>query len=225
MGATIIAETLSHEIIRLSNNIKTYSLKARTAVKSDEKEEALNNIFRIDSSNKFLLRYASLLDVNSYSRRRRYSIESIWYNLERCLKESPLLTYGNTTIRYRIIGKDFKVKMVQDSFKIIIENMLINSTYWLDKIKVNAPNITFELDDELKKLKIFDNGIGIDKSVENHLFEEFVTNKPDEDGRGMGLYIVTTLLNEVGATISLDQERNQYGNLFKFVITFPNTEV
>ena len=115
--------------------------------------------------------------------------------------------------------------MVQDSFKIIIENMLINSTYWLDKIKVNAPNITFELDDELKKLKIFDNGIGIDKSVENHLFEEFVTNKPDEDGRGMGLYIVTTLLNEVGATISLDQERNQYGNLFKFVITFPNTEV
>ena len=103
--------------------------------------------------------------------------------------------------------------------------MLINSTYWLDKIKVESPNIIFELDDVLGKLTIFDNGIGIDKSVENHLFEEFVTNKPTEDGRGMGLYIVTTLLNEIGATIKLNQERNQYDNLFKFVITFSNEEV
>ena len=77
----------------------------------------------------------------------------------------------------------------------------------------------------LGKLFVFDNGIGIDKSVENHLFEEFVTNKPDNEGRGMGLYIVTTLLNEFGATITLDDERNQYGNLYKFIITFPDAEV
>lgn len=41
----------------------------------------------------------------------------------------------------------------------------------------------------------------------------------------MGLYIVTTLLNEFGATITLDDERNQYGNLYKFIITFPDEEV
>ena len=85
--------------------------------------------------------------------------------------------------------------------------------------------LTFKLDNDLGKLFVFDNGIGIDKSVENHLFEEFVTNKPDNDGRGMGLYIVTTLLNELGATITLDDERNQYGNLYKFIITFPDEEV
>ena len=85
--------------------------------------------------------------------------------------------------------------------------------------------LTFKLDNDLGKLFVFDNGIGIDKSVENHLFEEFVTNKPDNEGRGMGLYIVTTLLNEFGATITLDDERNQYGNLYKFIITFPDAEV
>lgn len=225
MGATIIAETLSHEITRLSNSIKSYSSKARTAITNGEKAEALANISRIDSSNKFLLRYASLLDTNSYSRRRRYTIVSIRDRLEEILKESPLLTYGNTTADYKIIGNDFEARIIEDSFKIIVENMLINSTYWLDKIKVESPNIIFELDDVLGKLTIFDNGIGIDKSVENHLFEEFVTNKPTEDGRGMGLYIVTTLLNEIGATIKLNQERNQYDNLFKFVITFSNEEV
>lgn len=221
MGATIIAETLSHEIIRLSNNIKTHSLKARKALKNDDKEEALTNILRIDSSNKFLSRYASILDVNSFSRRRKYTVKSIKSKLEEVLKDSPLLTYGNTTIEYSIIGTDFHVEMIEDSFKIIIENMIINSTYWLDKIKINNPCINFELNAVLGKLIIFDNGLGIDKYVEKYIFEEFVTNKPEGDGRGMGLYIVTTLLNEIGATIRLEDERNEYGNLFKFVITFP----
>lgn len=223
MGATIIAETLSHEIIRLSNNINSSSSKVRNAVLKDNKEEAILNLNRIDSSNKFLARYASLLDVNSYSRRRRYSIESIKEKLKDILKNTPLLTYGNTTVNVKITGNDFKAKIIDDSFKIIVENLVINSTYWLDKINISDSLLTFKLDNELGKLFVFDNGIGIDKSIENHLFEEFVTNKPD--GRGMGLYIVTTLLNEFGATITLDDERNQYGNLYKFIITFPDEEV
>ena len=225
MGATIIAETLSHEIIRLSNSIKYSSSKARNAILNDNKEEAILNLDRLDSSNKFLVRYASLLDVNSYSRRRRYSVESIKGKLEEILKNTPLLTYGKTTVNVKIIGNDFKAKIISDSFKIIIENLVINSTYWLDKMNISDSLLTFKLDNDLGKLFVFDNGIGIDKSVENHLFEEFVTNKPDNDGRGMGLYIVTTLLNEFGATITLDDERNQYGNLYKFIITFPDEEV
>ena len=225
MGATIIAETLSHEIIRLSNNIKFSSSKVRNSVLNNNGEEAILNLNRIDSSNKFLVRYASLLDVNSYSRRRRYSVESIKEKLEEILENTPLLTYGNTSVNLKIVGNDFKAKIISDSFKIIIENLVINSTYWLDKMNISDSLLTFKLDNDLGKLFVFDNGIGIDKSVENHLFEEFVTNKPDNDGRGMGLYIVTTLLNEFGATITLDDERNQYGNLYKFIITFPDEEV
>ena len=135
------------------------------------------------------------------------------------------MTYGNTTVNLKITGNDFKAKIISDSFKIIVENLVINSTYWLDKMNISDSLLTFKLDNDLGKLFVFDNGIGIDKSVENHLFEEFVTNKPDNDGRGMGLYIVTTLLNEFGATITLDDERNQYGNLYKFIITFPDEEV
>lgn len=225
MGATIVAETLAHEIIRLSNSVKSYSSKARKAVVNDKKEEALTSLSGIDSSIKFLQRYASLLDVNSYSRRRRYSTVDIEEQLQRILKDSPLLTYGTTTITYQIQGKSFNVRLVEDSFKIIIENLVINSSYWLDKMQIKDPRITFSLDAELGKLTIFDNGLGIDKSVENHLFQEFVTNKPDNDGRGMGLYIVTTLLNEIGATIELDLERNEFDNLYKFVITFPEREI
>ncbi|HFU3985369.1 TPA: ATP-binding protein, partial [Streptococcus suis] len=221
MGATIVAETLAHEIIRLSNSVKSYSLKARNAVVNDKKDEALFNLSGIDSSIKFLQRYASLLDVNSYSRRRRYSVVSLAEHLHTILYDSPLLTYGSTVINYEILGDDFYVKIVDNSFKIIIENMVINSAYWLDKLQIKNPRIDFKLDSEVGKLIVFDNGMGIDRSVENTLFQEFVTNKPDNDGRGMGLYIVTTLLHEIGATIELDSARNEFGNLYKFVITFP----
>ena len=126
MGATIIAETLSHEIIRLSNNIKFSSSKVRNSVLNNNEEEAILNLNRIDSSNKFLVRYASLLDVNSYSRRRRYSVESINEKLEEILENTPLLTYGNTSVNLKIVGNDFKAKIISDSFKIIIENLVIN---------------------------------------------------------------------------------------------------
>ncbi|HFI0144526.1 TPA: ATP-binding protein [Streptococcus suis] len=225
MGATIVAETLAHEIIRLSNTIKFSSTKARHAVQGGHTEDALMNLSRIDSSNKFLQRYASVLDVNSYSRRRRYSHESLREKLISFLQDSPLLTYGGTSVEYEILGTDFNVKMVEDGFKIIIENLIINSAYWLDKMNVESPKMTFKLDYDLGKLIIFDNGLGIDSSIENTLFQAFESNKPDNEGRGMGLYIVTTLLNEIGATILLDSERNQYGNRFKFVITFPEEEV
>jgi C4-dicarboxylate-specific signal transduction histidine kinase len=51
-----------------------------------------------------------------------------------------------------------------------------------------------------------------------------VTNKPSGDGRGMGLYIVNNLLNEIGATIDLSEKQNENGNLYQFIITFPEDE-
>ena len=156
MGATIIAETLSHEIIRLSNNIKFSSSKVRNSVLNNNGEEAILNLNRIDSSNKFLVRYASLLDVNSYSRRRRYSVESIKEKLEEILENTPLLTYGNTSVNLKIVGNDFKAKIISDSFKIIIENLVINSTYWLDKMNISDSLLTFKLDNDLGKLFVFD---------------------------------------------------------------------
>lgn len=83
MGATIVAETLAHEMIRLSNSVKSYSSKARKAVVNDKKRRGTNQSVGIDSSIKFLQRYASLLDVNSYSRRRRYSTVDIEEQLQK----------------------------------------------------------------------------------------------------------------------------------------------
>ncbi|CAD5897350.1 ATPase, histidine kinase-, DNA gyrase B-, and HSP90-like domain protein protein [Carnobacterium maltaromaticum] len=223
IGATIVSETLAHEIIRLSNNIKSYTSKIRTAIPNNNVDDMQKNLYKIDSDIKFLSRYASLMDVNSYSRRRRFEELNLLDELSYILKDSPLLSYKDITIDYKIIGEGFRAKIIRDSFKIIIENFLINSSYWLERLNIVEPCIFFEFETKKKQLTIFDNGQGISSNIENRIFEPFVTNKPFDEGRGMGLNIVKNLLSEIGAEILLEDEKNNYDNKYKFIINF--TEV
>lgn len=230
IGGSIISSTLAHEINRLTNNIKINADNTMTAIKVNRIDEAEKYIGRIKSSANFLSRYSSLLDTNSYSKRRYYSNEDLEMQVKKVIDNSPLLTYNNTTIKYYILGKSFSVRMVVDSFKIIIENLLINSTYWLDYYEIANPSITFELDYDNRILYVYDNGRGINPSIENKIFDPFQTGKDDASikrgtlisrGRGLGLHIVSNLLHELGASISLDSTRNTYGNRYKFIIKFP----
>ena len=224
IGASIISETLAHEIIRLSNNIKSYTTSIRGALGRSDKDGVNLNIKLIESDIKFLARYASLLDVNSYSKRRRFDKLWVAKSIGEIVKDSPLLEYKETKINYILSGSDFESTLVKDSFKIIIENFLINSAYWLERYSIRKPSIHFDFNGRKKQLIIYDNGIGISKDIAKRIFEPFVTNKPSGDGRGMGLYIVNNLLNEIGATIDLSEKQNENGNLYQFIITFPEDE-
>ena len=68
---------------------------------------------------------------------------------------------------------------------------------------------------------VSDNGIGISKDIETRLFDPFETKK--KKGRGLGLYIVANNLKYHSARIRLLNERNSYGNLFKFEIDLSST--
>ena len=50
-------------------------------------------------------------------------------------------------------------------------------------------------------VSIKDNGLGIDPSIENHLFEPFVTTKPETKCIGLGLYISQEVINKIGGEI------------------------
>ena len=48
--------------------------------------------------------------------------------------------------------------------------------------------------------------------------------KPLSEGRGMGLYIVRKLLESFGGEIELLDERNEYGNRYKFLLVSNTSE-
>ncbi len=224
IGATIVAETLSHEIIRLSNNIKYSSLQIRGLIGKEplkiQNDSIINNLNIIDSNTKFLSRYASLLDVNSYSKRRRYENEDLKNHVQTIFSESPLLNYKDEIIALKISGEGFQRKIVKEGFSIIIENLIINSVYWLEKMNIKNPTIYIEFNSEKQSIKFWDNGYGIHPNISETLFEPFSTNKPHGEGRGMGLFIVKELLKEINGDITLLKDLNAFNNKFILEIDF-----
>ncbi|MGK7884854.1 MAG: CHASE2 domain-containing protein [Crocosphaera sp.] len=72
------------------------------------------------------------------------------------------------------------------------------------KKQVNfVPNLTLETETKPNywSICIKDNGLGIAPSIEKHLFEPFITTKPETQGIGLGLYISQEVMDKIGGKI------------------------
>lgn len=112
----------------------------------------------------------------------------------------------------------FKIKINKGKLAQIIGNIFNNAEYWLKenmRMKILEKGIiNIELDSPY--VRIWDNGKGIDTSVENTLFEPFITTK--KTGRGLGLFIIRQLLDLEGCSIELCDERNENKRKYIFQI-------
>jgi signal transduction histidine kinase len=104
----------------------------------------------------------------------------------------------------------------------IIDNFVLNSEYWLKEDiaqnRLTRGEIVLEVDRPF--VRIFDNGRGIDPSVEFAIFEPFISAKAKGEGRGLGLFIVKQLLDSEGCSLGVLPDRNKHRRLFKFQIDF-----
>lgn len=216
IGSAIIAQSLAHEIKRLSNQIEITTKNIRSLCDRDVYDE----LDLISINCYYLSRYASILDINSRSKHRKYETFSIKKYLNLILLDNPIFRYKGRDYKYEFIGEDFQIRGIKANIKITVENIILNSLYWLEYFNIDNPIINFELFSNARKMVIYDNGKGIDKNISDKIFEPFVSNKPENEGRGMGLYIVSELLKDFGAIISLEDDLNNYGNKYKFVIEF-----
>jgi signal transduction histidine kinase len=117
-------------------------------------------------------------------------------------------------------GQHFKVDMNKGKLIQILDNLILNSEYWLREDlrlgRLTLATITVMLAKPF--IRVSDNGRGIEPSLENSLFEPFVTGKPKGKGRGLGLYIVRQLLEAEGCAIRLMPLRNEHARLYCFEI-------
>lgn len=116
----------------------------------------------------------------------------------------------------------------------VFYNLINNSIYWIDvRKKRSQSDPYYALQDEdvilieeygVDGIVISDTGTGVSRNMEDILFEPLQSGKPFSEGRGMGLYIVRKLLNSFGGEIELMEERNQYGNRYKFLLVNNTSE-
>ncbi len=115
-------------------------------------------------------------------------------------------------------GNDFQVRMNRPRLLQVLDNLVRNSLFWMRRATPEgARQVTIQV--RPGGLVVEDTGPGVDARVEESLFDLFVTTKhQEEDGQGLGLFIVSQLLALDGCSVVLLPDRNASGRRYRFLV-------
>lgn len=102
----------------------------------------------------------------------------------------------------------------------VFSNLIGNALKYLDPDRKGRIHVTAKTENKSCTYCVRDNGIGIPRQYTEKIFELFHRINPDDKagGEGLGLTIVTRILDRLNGTISLD---SQEGKGSKFYVTLP----
>lgn len=97
------------------------------------------------------------------------------------------------------------VRGVADHLTQVLMNLLINAADAMDGLDSRRPSIRVSTRRTAAEIivAVSDNGHGMDSAVLGHAFDQSFTTKPAGTGRGIGLYLCKTLIEEIGGVITL----------------------
>ena len=220
----LTAEALSHEVYNVADQLAQRAKAAQTTLrKKDITDRALIAFIEyVQSSVAALRKQMSFLSPSlRYVREQQDDINICDFASE--LVEFYNERLGKSKITMKVSCSDtvpFIVRMNKGKLTQVIDNLVLNSEYWLkeDIAQKRLEAGTIFVDIAQPFVWVYDDGSGVDPSVEHALFEPFVSAKAKGQGRGLGLFIVKQLLNSEGCSIGLVPERNRRRRLFKFKI-------
>ncbi len=243
MANGLITETITHELHSLVS-------EADRGKEYETYIEAIKNYLfenkRFDLNKDYLLPIRKRLDnvtAKMLDIRRFYDfIEKTFVysgKADELEKQNLKLFLDNFLERYstRLKKLDIEAKYNDTDFDFLVPrgalmhvfyNLLDNSLYWIEERQIKgrydkslSRTLPEEICVEVKKpniIRYFDSGTGVLDKFQYTLFQPMVSGK--QNGRGMGMYIVKKFLESFDATISLMDDRNNYGNRYIFEIIF-----
>lgn len=213
----LTAEALSHEMGNVTDQLASRNRKANKHIQEKPIKDAviISHVEYIGSTVNALRKQLSHLAPSlRYVREKRDTIKL--EKFFRDIKEFYLERMQSNNIEINLVltdAKGFSVGMNTGKFTQIIDNLILNSEYWLREDirtgRIHEGVITVELDNPL--IRVSDNGKGFDKTIEETAFEPFVTMKGAGKGRGLGLFIARQLLDSESCRIELSEKRNKSG--------------
>lgn len=230
----VIAEALTHELHKSINNTRIRAQKIQKSTENGLKSDNTRDLMEVL---KMTHGEARLIEAESNSierqvrhlapgfRQRRRSVDKIVIN-----KEINNI-YIQGVMAERAEKNGIKINIfeegnltIKSSLGMIIQvfdNLYINSEYWLQYFEGNREIEKMDFNILISSrgsVKVWDSGLGIDPIIENRIFLPFESQK--ENGRGLGLYIVSSILDFNESTIRLLPERNRYNRKYIFEIDF-----
>lgn len=213
LGLGIIAESLTHEMKRIEQNIEEY---ARNTIKFK------NNVDRIVKNQRNIITQTNFLKIQlahieSTYRRNLEKKEEILlrdFLLEMYVNEdSPMSRKAYIDdVDVLVEGDNILLKANKGILTTIFDNIFLNSLYWV-QYSEQKKYIKFVVK-QSGIIECFDSGCGVHPEIEDKLFEPFRFMK--ENGRGLGLFIVKELTENMNGRVWLSDERRE-GRRYKFV--------
>ncbi len=227
-GLGLIAESLSHEIDNILDRLLTQAKRFSDYLKKENIKNKETYVF-IENVNTAISGLRK--QISHLSPSLRYIRES-----KDIISVNEFLRELETFYRDRLLANAIKIKLDVNSaknFEIVFnrgkltqvfDNLLLNSEYWSKERRKTNKSFSSEIVIRNRNpfIHVFDNGFGIEPNVESRIFQPFVTTKPKNVGRGLGLYITQQLLENYGCDIVLLPDQNKYGKRYIFQLNFSN---
>jgi len=213
LGLGIIAESLTHEMNRIEQNIEDC---ARDTIKSkNDTDKIVKNQRNIITQTNFLK--IQLAHMESTYRRNLEKQEEILlrdFLVDMYVNEdSPMSRKARRDgVDVLVEGENISIKANKGILTTIFDNIFLNSLYWV-QYSQQEKSIMFVIK-QSGKVECFDSGCGVHPEIEDKLFEPFRFMK--ENGRGLGLFIVQELTENMNGRVWLSDERRD-GRRYKFV--------
>ncbi|MCJ1708376.1 sensor histidine kinase [Microbacterium sp. VKM Ac-2923] len=204
------AELLAHEVDNIGERLRGRSYQILDYLRAQEPRDTRTLGFadQVRTSSNELLRQSARLNPSLRFRRERKTVGAL------SLMLGPVLEYHRSRLKPAGIDldlnvvNDFRVKFNDGKLTQIVDNLVLNAEYWVRR-SLQQENITrgqIALTIDSPWLLITDNGPGVNPSVQDSLFDAFVTTKPELEGRGLGLFVVRQLVESEGGSITLRRD-------------------
>jgi signal transduction histidine kinase len=214
------AEALAHEVVSIADRLAREARTIRKKATWSEREaKHLADI--VEAGARSLSKQASYVSPTLRYRREDRGPNKVGMVCE------AVADYHTDRMRdYGIVVRldcvtDFSVRMNRGRLTQVLDNLILNSEFWiLDQQRRSGKSQDAEilLTVDRPRIVVTDTGPGISPSVENSLFEPFVTTKPRGTGRGLGLFIARQLLEYAGGSIELSDSVARGGRHNGFVV-------
>ena len=219
----IMASGISHEINQPLNAIRVLSGGMHYLLTQGEKlstEELTANIQEIVEQTDRIADIIKLL--RSFVRRDALQLKPCDINeaviLALALVGKQLADHG-VTVQKQLQDELPAVMADITGLAEVLVNLLVNAMQALDSVGQNEKLITVKTEFNAGvRLRVIDNGPGIDPEIESRIFESLVSTKTSGDNLGLGLAIVQTLVASFGGSVLA--ETNETGGAC-FTVSLP----
>ncbi|NTU57761.1 MAG: response regulator [Chlorobiaceae bacterium] len=117
-------------------------------------------------------------------------------------------------------GDDFMFRGDENSFVLVLYNLLVNALHFLKPISGGVINIRLEQGETNNRIVVRDNGPGISQENISKIFDPFFTFGK-KGGTGLGLAFCRRIMRSFGGEIICNSEK---GKFTEFVLSFPVPE-